>query len=135
MFVNEKYIISILLVLSFGFMIALLSGGHINVSNVSQREYFILQVLYTFITFLTLISILLVLFIFEDRWWAFVASTACGISYLLIYALDLSRIYPSSVKNMSQYTQQIETLGLLVSIPLILFSVSALIKYKIVKSN
>lgn len=126
---NYKYITSILLVLSFSLMVTLVSGDYIDSKIISIKDALVLDVFYTFITLLMFISILNILFIFEEKLWAYFISTMCGVFYFFIYLVDLGSMLPSKSKLMPNNIIIIETLGLIASILLITFSVSVVIKY------
>lgn len=125
---NKQYVISILLVLSFGFMITLASGGQIYTGNVFQSDNLILNIFYSFLTLLTLISIVLVLFIIESKRWAYVVSALCGISYFFIYTIDLGTLFPPSPHLFPRAIVAIEILGIITSIVLIMFSIQGALK-------
>jgi len=132
---NNKYINSILLALSFGLMATLVSGDYIDSNIISIKDELLLDVFYTFITLLLFISILNILFIFEEKSWACFISTMCGVFYFFIYLVDLGSILPSKSKLIPHNIIIIETLGLIVSILLIIFSLSAMVKYTNIKTT
>ena len=49
-------------------------------------------------------------------------SAVCGLSYFLVYGLDLARIFPVSPDTMPKALLSIEILGIVLSLPLMLLS-------------
>ncbi|MDD4320959.1 MAG: hypothetical protein PHH31_05340, partial [Acidaminococcaceae bacterium] len=88
----------------------------------SQISLVVLGAFNTFLTTLGMLSILLIYFIFHDRAWAFLLAGLCGFGYFLVYALDLLKIFPISPDPMPHTLYIIEILGLIVSIPLMLYA-------------
>ena len=66
---------------------------------------------------------MLVYFIVKNKPWAWVISALFGVSYFLVYALDLGKIFPVSPDPMPPTLYMIEVLGAIVSVPLIFFAV------------
>jgi len=99
---KNKNIVSALLLLSFVLLAVLVPGGPIETRNFTHINPVILGALNTFLTLLGIVSILLVYFISKEKKWAFIVSAICGISYFLVYALDLGKIFPVSPDSMPQ---------------------------------
>ncbi len=127
---NIKYWISGLLILSSGLLGSLVPGGSIETRDFSHINPIIFGAFNTFLTVLVIGSILLVYFILREAKWAFVASTIFGISYFLVYVLDLGVIFPVSSDPMPMALFIIEIVGTIVSVPLILMSVKQFLKIK-----
>ena len=125
--INIKHIVSVLLILSFGLLAALVPGGPIETRSFAHIAPLILAAFNTFLTTLGILSVLLVYFILKNRHWALVISALCGVSYFLVYALDLGKIFPISPDPMPQTLFIIELLGSIASVPLILVSISRVI--------
>jgi len=118
------YFVPTLLILSCGLLGVLIPGGPIETRNFSHIPPVILG---AFNTFLTLLGIASIMIIFKHKAWAFLASLVCGVSYFLVYVLDLWGIFPVSSDPMPNALYIIELLGLIVSIPLMIFSVQGMI--------
>ena len=119
---NTRYLVSALLILSSGLLGSLVPGGPIETRNFSHIHPFILGVFNTFLTSLVIVSVLLVYYVLKNMRWAFIASALCGLSYFLVYALDLAKIFPVSPDSMPQALFVIEILGTIVSLPLTFIS-------------
>ena len=128
MTINIRYIVSTLLVLSFGLLGILVPGGPIETRSFAHIDPLILGVFNTFLTSLGIVSILLIYFISKNRKWAFIISAVCGVGYFLVYALDLGKIFPVSPDSMPQSLFVIEVLGTIASLPLMFFSAREALK-------
>ncbi len=120
---KNKNIVSALLLLSFVLLGVLVPGGSIETRSFAHINPVILGAFNTFLTSLGIVSILLVYFVLKDKKWAFIVSVICGISYFLVYALDLGGIFPVSPDSMPQALLIIELVGTIVSLPLMVFSI------------
>ncbi|MDJ0799647.1 MAG: hypothetical protein QNJ51_23010 [Calothrix sp. MO_167.B12] len=125
---NIKYFVSALLILSSVLLAILVPGGPIETRNFSHINPFILGTFNTFLTSLVIISLLIIYFILKNINWAFIASAIFGVSYFLVYVLDLGTIFPVSPDSMPQTLFAIEVLGTIVSLPLTFLSVQGAIK-------
>lgn len=114
--------------MSSGLLGSLVPGGSIETRDFSQINPIILGAFNTFLTVLAIGSVLLVYFIFREAKWAFIVSVICGISYFLVYVLDLGVIFPISSDPMPMALFIIEIVGTIVSVPLILMSVKQFLK-------
>lgn len=123
-----KYFVSALLILSSGLLIVLIPGGPIETRDFSHINPFILGAFNTFLTSLGIGSLLIIYFLFKNMNWAFITSAICGISYFLVYVLDLGKIFPVSPDAMPEVLFIIEVLGTIVSLPLIFISVRGAMK-------
>ncbi|NEN99089.1 MAG: hypothetical protein F6K50_27445 [Moorea sp. SIO3I7] len=123
MTITIRHLVSALLVLSFGLLASLVPGGLIETRSFSHIDPLILGIFNTFLTSLVIVSLLIVYFIFKDLKWAFIVSGLCGISYFIVYALDLGTLFPVSPDPMPQALFVIEVLGMIVSLPLLFISV------------
>lgn len=118
---NGKYMnrgVSSLLVFSAVLLGILVPGGPIETRDFSHISPVILAAFNTFLTVLGIGSIAFAYFALKGKHWAVVASLVCGISYFLVYALDLGKIFPVSPNEMPLALLVIEVVGLLVSLPL-----------------
>jgi hypothetical protein len=96
----------------------LVPGGPIETRDFSHISPVILGAFNTFLTSLGIGSFVFAYFALKGRRWAFIASLICGISYFLVYALDLGKIFPVSPNEMPAALLAIEIVGILVSLPL-----------------
>ena len=125
---NIKYWISGLLIISSGLLGSLVPGGSIETRDFSHIEPIILGTFNTFLTVLAIGSLLLVYFIFREAKWAFMVAAICGISYFMVYILDLGTIFPVSSDPMPMTLFIIEIIGTIVSLPLTFLSVNKVLK-------
>jgi hypothetical protein len=116
------YSVPALLLLSTVLFWTLVPGGPIETRRFSHYPPIILGSFNTFLTLLGIGSLVVVYFCFSGSKWAFYLAGICGISYLLVYALDLGKVFPVSPDKMSQALFAIEVTGLILSIPLTLLS-------------
>ena len=116
------YTIAALLVLSAVLLSLLIPGGPIEKRNFSHIAPAILGMFNTFLTVLGIASLLLAYFSIGAGNIALIASAICGLSYFLVYALDLAKIFPVSPDKMPTPLFIIEIVGLVVSIPLTVLS-------------
>jgi len=120
---KNKNIVSALLLISFVLLGVLVPGGPIETRSFAHIDPIILGAFNTFLTSLGIVSILLVYFVLKDKKWAFIVSAICGISYFLVYVLDLGKIFPVSPDSMPQALLIIELVGTIASLPLMFFSI------------
>lgn len=114
--------LALLLVLSAVLLGILVPGGPIETRSFSHISPFILGAFNTFLTILGIGSLVLAYCALKGKRWAILAAAFCGISYFLVYALDLGMIFPVSSDRMPPALFGIEVAGLLVSFPLTLLS-------------
>ena len=76
----------------------------------------------TFLTLLSLLSLVVAYYVVKQQRWALVGSVTCGLSYFLVYSLDLGHLFPVSPDAMPTALLTIELLGTLLSLPLVLLS-------------
>ena len=120
--INIRHLTAALLILSCGLLAVLVPGGPIETRSFSQINPLILTAFNIFLTGLVVISILLVYLMLKNITWAFVLSGLCGLSYSIVYILDLGKIFPTSPDSMPPALLTIEILGAIVSVPLMLVS-------------
>ena len=125
---NIKYWISGLLILSSGLLVTLVPGGSIETRDFSHIEPIILGAFNTFLTTLVIGSILLVYFILRETKWSFIVAAISGISYFLVYVLDLAVIFPVSSDPMPMTLLIIEIVGTIVSLPLTFLAIKQALK-------
>jgi hypothetical protein len=117
-----EYAVAGLLGLSAVLLGVLIPGGPIENRNFSHISPITLGIFNVFLTVLGIGSLALVYFSFVGSEIAFIAAALCGISYLLVYALDLGKVFPVSPDRMPRALFWIEVVGLILSIPLTFLS-------------
>jgi len=120
---NYRYLISTLLILSCGLLGILVPGGSIETRDFSHINPFILGCFNTFLTLLVMISILIVYYLLQNISWVYIVAAICGLSYFVVYALDLAKIFPVSPVPMPRTLFAIEVIGLIVSLPIVFLSI------------
>jgi hypothetical protein len=118
--------VSTLLMLSAVLLGILVPGGPIETRDFSHISPVILGAFNTFMTSLGICSFVFAYFALKGKRWAFIASFICGISYFLVYGLDLGKIFPVSPNEMPAALLAIEIVGILVTIPLAYLSLRAI---------
>ncbi len=122
-----NYVISALLILSAVLLGVLVPGGPIETRSFSHIDPLVLGIFNTFLTSLGIGSIAIAYFVWQNRSWTGIASLICGLSYLLVYLLDLGKIFPVSPVPMPPMLLLIEVLGTIVAFPLICTAAIAII--------
>lgn len=112
------YAIAGLLILSLVLLGVLIPGGPIENRNFSHISPIILGLFNSFLTALGIASLPTAYFSIGGSDTALIIATVCGISYFLVYAFDLTKIFPVSPDKMPRALFLIEVVGLVVSIPL-----------------
>lgn len=115
---SKRYAAAALLLLSALMLAILVPGGPIETRNFSHIDPIILAAFNTFLTALGLVSVLIVYSVARGSRWAAAISALCGISYFLVYALDLGHLFPVSPDAMPPLLWWIEVAGMIVAIPL-----------------
>lgn len=123
-----NYIVPVLLVLSALLLSSLVPGGPIENRNFSYINPSILLSFNIFLTFLGLGSFILAIYTFKMHRWAYLLALFAGISYFIVYVVDLYGIFPKSPTEMSVALLGIEIAGTIVSLPLIYCSYTNLFK-------
>lgn len=116
------YAVAVLLVLSAVSLGILIPGGPIENRDFSHMSPFTLGIFNIFLTVLGVGSLALVYFSVAGSEIALIAAVLCGISYFLVYALDLGKIFPVSPDRMPRALFWIEVVGLILSIVLTILS-------------
>ncbi|MBE9028722.1 hypothetical protein IQ266_02980 [filamentous cyanobacterium LEGE 11480] len=119
-----------LLGLSSLLLTVLVPGGPIETRSFAHINPLILGGFNTFLTTLSIVSLVLVYFVVQRYVWAFVAAAVCGMSYFLVYVLDLAHIFPVSPDMMPSALFVIELLGTIVSVPLMIVAVQAVLDHR-----
>jgi len=119
-----KYSVFSLLLLSAIMLTSLVPGGPIETRNFSHISPLVLGSFNIFLTTLSITSFLMLYFVWRQQRWAFTGSALAGISYFLVYVLDLAHWFPVSPDAMPPALFSIEVLGTMLSIPLFVLSVN-----------
>lgn len=118
------YAVAGLLALSAVLLSILIPGGPIEKRNFSHIAPLKLAMFNVFLTVLGIGSFALIYFLMVGAEFAFIAAVLCGISYFLVYVLDLGKVFPVSPDRMPRALFWIEVVGLILSIPLIFLSLA-----------
>lgn len=116
------YAVPGLLALSAVLLGILIPGGPVENRDFSHIPPLKLGVFNVFLTVLGIGSLALVYFSLAGFEFAFIAAVLCGISYFLVYSLDLGKVFPVSPDRMPRALFWIEVVGLILSIPLTFLS-------------
>ncbi|MEM1281190.1 MAG: hypothetical protein AAGG53_14495, partial [Cyanobacteria bacterium P01_H01_bin.152] len=101
---------------------SLVPGGPIETRSFAHIHPILLGSFNTFLTTLSILSLLLVYFVLQSQRWALGAAAVCGLSYFLVYGLDLAQVFPVSPDVMPATLLNIEVLGTVLSVPLTLLA-------------
>ncbi len=115
-----------LLFISALLLSSMIPGGPVESRDFSHYSPFILAAFNTFLTLLGLASFIIPLLLLRQWRHSGLAATLCGGSYFLVYALDLLQIFPLSVTPMPDLLRWLETLGLILSVPLTIIAAGTL---------
>ncbi len=115
---RNKILLILLLLVSMVLLTILVPGGPIETRDFSHISPDILGGFNVFLTSLGMISLVLIYFVWKGYRWAYMVSLLCGLSYFLVYTLDLGRIFPVSPTPMPKTLLIIEVIGTVLSIPL-----------------
>lgn len=115
--------IIVLLIISTINLTVMIPGGGIDTRDFSQINPLVLGAFNTFLTSLGIICLFLSYFIYKKQKWATPIAFLCGLSYFLVYVLDLLKIFPKSPDAMPPLLLTLESLGVLLSIPLMYYSI------------
>jgi hypothetical protein len=116
------YAVASLLVVSVILLGTLIPGGPIENRDFSHISPLKLGAFNVFLTLLGIGSLVIAYFSIGGSKIALITATLCGISFFLVYALDLGKIFPLSPDKMPRTLFWIEVVGLILSIPLTFLS-------------
>ncbi len=125
---NIRLVMSLLLVTSMVLLTILVPGGPIETRDFSHINPLILGGFNIFLTSTGIISLLIIYFILKKHKWADFVSFLCGLSYFLVYVLDLGKIFPVSPTAMPKTLYLIEIIGSILSLPLMFLSIKLFLK-------
>ncbi|HAO09047.1 MAG TPA: hypothetical protein DCQ50_19170 [Chryseobacterium sp.] len=120
---NYSKIIYLLLFVSAINLTLMVPGGFIESRDFSHISPVVLGSFNVFLTTLGMLSLFLIYFIYKKQKWAFITAFFCGLSYFVVYTIDLAKIFPQSPTRMPTALFLLESLGTLLSIPLIYYTV------------
>tara|TARA_R110002073_G_scaffold125486_8_gene270043 strand:+ start:184 stop:678 length:495 start_codon:yes stop_codon:yes gene_type:complete len=113
--------IALLLIISGLLLAVLVPGGPVETRDFSHLLPLVLGVFNLFLTILGLGSLVIGGLMLRQRifpgW-----SALAGISFILVYALDLGNIFPQTPSTMNQALWSIEVTGLILAMPLTILS-------------
>ena len=97
-------------------------GGFVESRDFSHIAPLILGGFNIFLTTLGMISLFLAYFIYKNQKWAVWSAFLCGLSYFIVYTIDLAELFPQSPTPMPILLFMLEILGTVLSIPLMYFA-------------
>lgn len=119
--------IALLLIVSSLALMTLVPGGPIENRDFSHISPLILSVFNLFLTTLGLGSLMLAYFAKLQYRWAVAGSLLAGLSYFVVYVLDLAHVFPVSPTPMPALLELIEILGTLLALALLVCSARVLL--------
>lgn len=119
-------IVNSLLILSAINLTLMVPGGFIESRDFSHISSIILGVFNIFLTTLGMISLFLTYFIYKKQKWAVYTVFLSGLSYFIVYTIDLAEIFPKSPTEMPISLFILEILGTIMAIPIMYYSVQKL---------
>lgn len=119
---KKTKVINLLLIVSTVNLTLMIPGGFIESRDFSHISPIILGGFNIFLTTLGMLSLFLIYFINKKQKWAFKASFICGLSYFIVYTIDLLGIFPKTPTAMPLLLLVLEILGTILSIPLMYYS-------------
>ena len=125
---EARYSIATLLIMSAVMLGVLIPGGPVETRSFSQIPSVILVGFNSFLTTLGLGSLVLSYFVLNRHQGGYILSAFCGVACFVVYALDLLGIFPVSPDNMPHLLRMIEVTGVIISIPLVSFSIQSALK-------
>ncbi len=120
---NTTKRIQLLLFLSAVNLTLMIPGGFIESRDFSHISAATLGIFNSFLTLLGIVSLFLIYCIGKQWKWAYKGAYICGISYFIVYTIDLLAIFPQSPTAMPTLLFNLEFLGTVLSIPLFLYAV------------
>lgn len=118
MLMNKRYSIATLLVISGLLLASLIPGGPIETRDFSHINPLVLGLFNLFLTVLGLGALIVAFFQFRGRDLAGL-SLFMGVSYLVVYSIDLLAVFPKTVSEMPLALFAIEVAGCVIALPLI----------------
>lgn len=112
------YIIPSLLIISTINLALMIPGGFVEMRGFSAYSSLVLGLFNTFLTILGLGSLVLA-YLFFTNYSGYFITILVGISYMIVYLIDLFKVFPKSPKPMSKLLASLESLGTLLGFILI----------------
>ena len=119
---NTKYLVPILLIFSFVLSTMQSTSESTYLYSFAYTDSVNYIVYHSVLSFLFLTSVIIFLFILEDKRWAYIVSTLCGVSYLFVFILNFKTILPAVSSITNNPIIVIEVLGIIISMLLIFVS-------------
>ena len=123
-------IINLLLIISAINLTLMIPGGFIESRDFSHISSIILGIFNVFLTTLGMVSLFLVYFIYKKQKWAVWTAFIAGLSYFIVYTIDLAKIFPKSPTQMPLTLFYLEILGTIIAIPVMYYSVKKLKQFE-----
>lgn len=122
MVINKKHTVSLLLLVSGLLLSSLIPGGPIENRDFSHINTGILLIFNIYLTLLGLGSFVLIPYVLRSGRYAGMLGVVSGVSYLLVYVVDLLGWFPKTPSEMSGPLFLVELIGMWVALPLLYFS-------------
>lgn len=104
----------------------MIPGGFIESRDFSHIPSIVLAAFNIVLTTLGMISLFLPYFIYKNQKWAVSAAFFSGMSYFVVYTIDLAEIFPKSPTQMPLSLFILEVVGTVISIPIMYYSIKKL---------
>lgn len=119
-------IINLLLIISAINLILMVPGGFIESRDFSHISSIVLGTFNVFLTSLGMVSLFLAYFIYKKQKWAVWTAFIAGLSYFIVYTIDLAEIFPKSPTKMPLSLFSLEIIGTVMAFPIMYYSVKQL---------
>lgn len=120
--INHRFLVAFLLLVSGLMLSSLVPGGPIENRDFSHINLAILLGFNVYLTVLGLGSFVLVFYVARRGQYARYLSIFAGLSYLIIYGIDLLGIFPKTPSEMNDALLWVEVIGSVLAIPLVYFA-------------
>ncbi|NVK56612.1 MAG: hypothetical protein HWE26_13440 [Alteromonadaceae bacterium] len=128
-------ILSALLVAAFVALASLIPGGPIETRDFSHISPVLLGIFNFILTSIGLSSVVFAYFVALKDKWAIVGGLLAGISYFVVYVLDLFRLFPVSPSPMPLSLEVIELISVMLAISIMYFATRLLLQRDTPKSG
>ena len=119
---KNTHLTALLLLVSGLLLSSLVPGGPIETRNFSHINAGVLLIFNIYLTVLGLGSFLLIPYVLRSGRYAGILAGLAGVSYLVVYGVDLLGWFPQTPSEMSNALLSIEVIGMVVALPLIYLS-------------
>ncbi len=110
------------LIASVVFLALMVPGGPVETRSFANVNSIIVMGFNIFLTLLSIVSIVAIYFMFKRQKWAYQLTGVLGFAYMLVFVLDLGKIFPVSPNPMNMTLLVLEWISLILGGMLILFS-------------